>query len=202
MWSQVGSVRAVLLRNAGYFAAAGLLFSLGWLVGSVFGEELAEAVEPMLKRLADIAEKTEQQSSLYTAGVIFLNNLTACAVMVLFGFLLAVPTVLALFSNGMVIGVLFEQIGGETASLWEMIVFGLLPHGIFELPAVVISAAFGIKLGTVLLRPLSGKTRLQSFGFVWMETVKAAGVVVALLLAAALIEGTLTPFLLKQFVVG
>lgn len=201
MWNSVGSAGAVLKRNRGYIAAAAVLFLIGWVTGSIYSEQLMAAVKPMLEKIASLAEQTqEKDSALYTAGVIFLNNLTACAMMVLFGCLLAVPTVFSLVLNGMVIGVLFGQLDSGV-SAWELIVYGLLPHGIFELPALVIAAAFGIKLGRVLLVPLKGKTRLESFGFTWLEVVKAAWVPFALLVVAAGVEATLTPYLLEKFVV-
>lgn len=202
MWSTVGGSGTVIKRNLGYIAAAAAVFVFGGVIGALYSEQLMAVVKPTLEKLATIAEKTQAADSVwYTSQVIFFNNLTASAMMVLFGCLLAIPTVLALFTNGMVIGVLFAQLDGQgTASAWDLLVYGLLPHGIFELPAIVFAAALGIKLGTVLLVPLKGKKRLESFGFVWLEVVKSAWVVLALLLVAAAVEGAVTPMLLEKYV--
>ena len=85
-------------------------------------------------------------------------------------------------------------------SYWETIVVGLLPHGIFELTAIFIAAAFGLKLGRVLIVPLKDKTRAQSFGQVWREIARVAIVIALLLVVAAGVEGTITPLLLHTFV--
>ncbi len=202
MWSTVGTSGAVLKRNLGYIAVAAGLMVIGCVLGSLYSAELLGAIQPVLEQFADLAEKSkEQDSALYTGMLIFFNNATACAMMVLFGCFLALPAMFSLLMNGMVIGVLFSQIAAQgVASTWELIVFGLLPHGIFELPAVMISAALGIKLGIVLIKPLKEKTRLESFGFVWLEVVKSAGVILALLVIAALVEGAVTPLLLERVV--
>ncbi|TCP52252.1 stage II sporulation protein M [Tumebacillus sp. BK434] len=202
MWNSIGTAGAVLKRNRGYILAASLLFVIGWVAGSLYSEQLMAAVRPMLEKIAKLAEHTQDKdSALYTAWVIFLNNLTACAVMVLFGCLLAVPTAISLVMNGLVIGVLFGQLDNGV-SAWDLIVYGLLPHGIFELPAIVIAAAMGLKLGSVLLVPLRGKARLESFGFAWLEVVRLAWVPVVLLVVAAGVEATVTPYLLDKFVIS
>lgn len=192
----------VLQRNGRYVGTAFGLFLVGWVIGAIYTEELRAFLELAMQNLKDIAEKIQaKQDPLYTSQVIFWNNLRAALMMLLLGIPLCILTVFMLVMNGMVVGAVVNAFGPETGvGFWEMMVFGLLPHGVFELPALFIAAAFGLKLGKVLLVPLEGKGRLESFGFVWLEVLKVSWVIVLLLVVAAGVEGTVTPVLLETFV--
>jgi stage II sporulation protein M len=73
----------------------------------------------------------------------------------------------------------------------------LLPHGIFEVPALILASAAVLRIGVVLVTPQTGR----SLGEVVLElladwTKIVIGVVVPLLLIAAVIETYVTPLLL------
>lgn len=190
----------ILRQNRSYILLAAALFMIGWVLGAVFQEALMDLVATSLQHLQDIVEKTQAKNSpLYTSGVIFLNNLMASFAMMLYGIPFAFLTVFALLLNGLTVGVVF-QMAGEHGPMWEMVVYGLLPHGIFELPAIFIAAAFGIKLGLIWFRPLPEMTRLQSFKHVFREVFSISWVIVLLLVVAGLVEGLVTPVLLETFV--
>ncbi|KEO81773.1 stage II sporulation protein M [Tumebacillus flagellatus] len=190
---------SVLRANRIYLWLAFCLFAFGWVIGELFTDQILHVVKPSLEQLKSLAEKAQAQNSgLYTSTLIFGNNLRACVTMLLLGVLACAPSVLTLLFNGMMIGVM---LGGTQEHVLGLVAFGILPHGIFEMPAIFISAAFGMKLGRVLLVPLREKTRWQSFKFVWREIFSMSWLVVLLLVIAAAVEGTLTPTLLHTFVV-
>lgn len=195
-----GSVRCftVLRQNKIYLWAAFGLFVLGWALGALFTDSILKVVQPSLDQLRQLAEQAKGQSAIATSGMIFTNNLRAAVTMLLLGILACVPTIISLLVNGMMIGVMLPQAGDH---LFGMLAFGILPHGIFELPAIFIASAFGMKLGRVLLVPLADKTRWQSFRFVWREVLSVSWFLLALLLVAASVEGMVTPVLLHTFVV-
>ncbi|WP_170119576.1 stage II sporulation protein M [Tumebacillus permanentifrigoris] len=184
-------------QNKNYLWLALGLFALGWVLGALFTEQIFALVKPSLEQLRDIAEKAQNKGGAYTSGVIFTNNLRATVTMLVLGILACVPTMITLVMNGMMIGVMLTQAGGH---FWGLVTFGILPHGIFEMPAIFIASAFGIKLGRVLLVPLVEKTRWQSFKFVWREVLSIGWFVVVLLIVAATVEGLVTPVLLQTFV--
>lgn len=189
---------AVLRQNKNYLWLALALFALGWLLGALFTDSILKLVQPSLDQLRDIAQKAQDKGGAYTSGVIFTNNLRATVTMLLLGILACVPTMISLLMNGMMIGVMLAKVGGN---FWGLVAFGILPHGIFEMPAIFIASAFGIKLGRVLLVPLAEKTRWQSFKFVWREVLSISWFVLLLLVVAASVEGLVTPVLLHTFVV-
>ena len=106
------------------------------------------AAEQILAAYMDTAESvSNEDGSLSYLGVV-MNNLYACALCVGLG---AVPflflTAWAVLSNSMVIGAVLGY-GSASGVLpaFRAIVIGLLPHGIFELPAVFLSMAMGLYL--------------------------------------------------------
>lgn len=191
----------VLLHNRWYLGISTGLFVVGVLLGALFTEQIQEMVKAGLEHLRELAEQAqEKEDPLYMSQLIFWNNLRAVVFMLVLGSLFGIFTMIMLLINGMMIGVVFSLAGGQmTVSLFDMIVFGLLPHGIFELLAIFIASGFGIKLGKVLLLPHAGKTRWESYGAVWREIVQISWVLLLLLVVAAAVEGLVTPQLLEAF---
>jgi stage II sporulation protein M len=84
-------------------------------------------------------------------------------------------------------------------SPFALAVNGLLPHGIFEIPALILASAAMLRIGVVLVTPQMGR----SMGEVVLElladwTKIAIGVVLPLLLIASAIETYITPLLLAS----
>ena len=147
-----------------------------------------------------IAAGFEEKGLFDEGGISFftllLNNLYAAGISILIG---CIPffflTILPLFSNAVVLGAmgaLYQTTGiGMGAFL-----IGILPHGILELPALLVSFA----LGLYLCWTLSYKICLQrerSFRLALKEVGRAyLLIVVPLLLAAAVTETYVTPVLM------
>jgi uncharacterized membrane protein SpoIIM required for sporulation/ABC-type transport system involved in multi-copper enzyme maturation permease subunit len=136
------------------------------------------------------------------ASFIFLNNLRATFLVFLAGlFSFSVLGMLAYLLNiGLVGGVLgvFKLIGYSPLVL---VAAGLLPHGIFEIPALMLGSAVVLRMGAVLVTPQIGK----SMGQILLEQVSDwlkifLGVVVPLLVVAALVEAYITPSILSAFI--
>ncbi len=63
--------------------------------------------------------------------------------------------VLSLITNGMMIGVVLLQAAVKTGESPLLIfITTILPHGILELPAIILAAAFGMRLGITLFGTL------------------------------------------------
>lgn len=69
----------------------------------------------------------------------------------------------------------------------------VLPHGIFELTAVIIGISGGIRMGNAIISPPRGLTIGQSVQFSIINFVKLMALVIPMLLIAAIIEANLTP---------
>jgi stage II sporulation protein M len=89
------------------------------------------------------------------AATLFFNNLQACLVMFLGGASFGILTAIVIVSNGVVIGSIVEIVRQEQGGLY--IAAALLPHGIFEIPAFLISGT----LGFLLARSLWNEWKMQ-----------------------------------------
>lgn len=190
----------VIKQNRVLLLAAAFLFLSGWVLGGLNSKMWLGLVEDAFKNLQDIAQEAQNhEHPLETSWLLLMNNARACLMMMLFGSLLVIPGVFVLFLNGLMIGVLFGMADMSALSYLGAVVFGILPHGIFELSAIFISGMFGLKLGGVWFRPLAGMTRWQSYLAVWREVGRTAWLIASLLIVAAVVEATITPLLLQSF---
>ena len=91
-----------------------------------------------------------------TTFSIFLKNLQAILIMFFGGIIIIVPAIVLSF-NGFFLGAFFGYVmhgSINTASgvftTWHLIAF-TMPHGIFELPALVIAGAAGFRISTLII---------------------------------------------------
>jgi stage II sporulation protein M len=130
------------------------------------------------------------QPSVIVLIIIFLKNLLACALSVFLGLGLGIVPFLVITSNGFLLGII--GYGALLKKGWLFLAAGILPHGLIEIPAVLISVSLGFRLGYLLA--LSIMRRNEKFG---AETKIAFQIffkrVAPLLLLAASIEAYITP---------
>jgi uncharacterized membrane protein SpoIIM required for sporulation len=135
-----------------------------------------------------------------SAPFIFAHNLRAVGLILLAGLIsFSVLGTLVYLVNLSTVGVLlgvFQLLGYSPLTLT---INGLLPHGIFEIPALVLASAAMLRIGVVLVTPQMGR----SLGEVVLESLAdwtkiAVGLVFPLLLIAAVIETYVTPVLLAS----
>lgn len=158
--------------------------------------ELAkELLEPYMEMIQDMM--TEDGS--ITWSKLFLNNIFACAQAVGMGIvpLLFLP-IFVLLSNsimtGAVMGLSIAEAGMDPI---KSIIFGILPHGIFELPGLFISIALGFYLCRYMTRALFRRKQEQTLLDVLNAVAKGyVTVVLPLLTIASVIECFVTPELM------
>jgi stage II sporulation protein M len=131
--------------------------------------------------------------SLSTAAAIFARNITSLVLsFVLSPFLCIVPLV-TLIANGWLLG--FVSISAlQKVSIWYVL-GGLLPHGIIELPAIIMGEAAAFSFGSALILALFDKGRRASLKPDLVRSCKFLALACALLLPAAIIETFVTPII-------
>ena len=129
---------------------------------------------------------------------LLLNNWMAILLCVLYGFLpFFFFPVLILFSNAFLIGAMgaYYRINGMPLSVF---LAGILPHGVFELPALAIAAAMGFTLCLTLAKKIlrfPGTPPMKELTGDVLRTLLL--VLFPLVLAAALIEAYVTPLIME-----
>ena len=106
---------------------------------------------------------TEEYSVLASYGpitlflLIFLNNTIKTFFMMMLGIFFGLTPILFLFANGYILGIFFFVIAQKTGSFSFFL--GTIPHGIIELPVVLMAAAYGLWLGHIFVQKLrNGKS--------------------------------------------
>jgi stage II sporulation protein M len=141
-----------------------------------------------------VAAEVISDSAPIMAFQIFTNNLQICMLAFLGGATFGFLTIFLLMTNGILIGILIEVMLREKSI--PALLVGLLPHGIFEIPAILVSTALGMIMARGLWEELAGNGNT-------LDTAKAAGrlfllYVVPLILIAACIEGFITPIAMEM----
>jgi uncharacterized membrane protein SpoIIM required for sporulation len=120
------------------------------------------------------------------ATFLFTHNARVGILCAAMGFAAAVPSLLLIFDNGIILGAfsaLYEQ-RGLGFELWGW----LLPHGVTELLAVVLCGGAGIAMGEAVLFP-GRHTRLRNLALCGREAGAIVIGSILMFLVAGLIEG-------------
>ncbi len=125
-----------------YLAAVAILFVAAVLLGFFAPIFFVDTIRNLLKNLVD---ETKDMNFPQIFIFIFQNNLKTSFLGILLGFFLGVIPLFYAVTNGYIIGfvaaITAQVLGGS-------VLLRLLPHGIFELPALVIALGVGLRLGT------------------------------------------------------
>lgn len=161
-----------------------VLFFASALIGFFFSEKF-EFVENILRSLL---ERTSGLEGYSLISFIFWNNLKSSFFGLILGILLGVFPIITTLSNGVVLGYVFQKVYALTgySDFWR-----IFPHGIFELPAIFISLGLGLKLGMFVFHKSPKKVLIER---IKSSLVVFLGLVIPLLLIAAIIEGLLITF--------
>lgn len=134
----------------------------------------------------------------FSASYIFGHNVRAVLLILVAGLVsFSVLGIIVYLLNLGFVGVVLAAFGFMGYSPLNLAFAGVLPHGIFEIPALIITSAAVLRIGAVLVTPQSGR----SLGVVVLEVLAdwlkvTIGVVFPLLAIAAIIEAYLTPVIL------
>jgi stage II sporulation protein M len=167
-----------------------LLFSatitVGW-VGSAQNPKVGQDLMKLFEK--EIAGQMDDQNPADMFIKLFANNLEACLLLFLGGASFGILTIFIMSLNGIVIGAIMELISKDHSAVF--VAAALLPHGIFEIPAFIISGALGILLAQSLIAEWygSGDTAEAAHAFARMFLV----FVLPLVFIAAGVEAFITP---------
>ena len=180
------SYRGWILVAVGLFAT-GIAFGMAMPenVADVFAEDLA-AIEELAKLLGPF--------KITTAVFIFLKNVTALIFSFIFSPLFCLVPVIALTLNGWLLSFVSVTVIKEESV--DLLLAALLPHGVFELPALIIGEAAALSFGTMAIIALISKERRDQLSPNFRQNVKHMALAFALLLPAAIIETYITPLFL------
>jgi len=157
-----------------------LMFLIGFIYPFFFREQIFKWIEELVLSL-------EGKGAFEIIGFIFFNNLKASFFAIVTGIGLGILPLVTVVVNGYLVGFVSRisaDIGG-VGVLWQ-----LVPHGIFELPAIILSIGIGFKIGADLFKKdVKGmlkhnfKEGLRFFVFVIFPLLLVAGIIEGLLIS-------------------
>jgi stage II sporulation protein M len=178
-WNFLKESRWYIVFTLGLFA---LTFIIGFAYPYFFREEIFSFIRGLMTMFDG---KTVTQ----TIFMIFFNNLKVSFMAIVLGVAIGIFPLFTSILNGYLLGFVSREavnVGG-IGVLWQ-----LFPHGIFELPAVILSIGIGLKIGANVFRSEAGKRLKHNF----IEGLRFfIFVLFPLLLVAGIIEGLLIGFL-------
>ncbi len=185
-----GSYADYARRIAPLFTLCCFLFLFSLAMGYTLGDEMSgQSLQDLLGTFPDVSN----MGLVELFGYVVANNAFKSLLFMIGGLLGGVLPLFFVVFNGFFIGWVAYSLG-STVGL-GFVAAGLMPHGIFEIPAIILAMSIGMSLGYALLNRLRGQ------GDLWRETRLALGLfinrVLPLLILAAVIEVTVTPLILS-----
>ena len=161
-----------------YFLIVLGIFIFSVILGMFFPVFLVDYITELVKKLA---EETSGLNFLQLFFFILKNNLITAFFGLIFGIVFGLFPVSLAFLNGYVLGFISGKVA-DVAGFSSLI--RLLPHGVFEIPALVLSLGLGLKLGMFLFVKNKRKqlkydleNSLRVFLFVIIPLLLIAGVI-------------------------
>jgi len=177
------SYRGWIIVAVGFFVV-GIAFGLAMPdnIANVFTEDLA-ALEELARFFGPF--------QFSTAAFIFLKNASALLFSFIFSPLFCLVPVMALTVNGWLLSFVSATVIKQESL--GLLLAALLPHGILELPALIMGEAAALSFGTMAIIALISKRRRGRLLPNLKQNIKYMALAFALLLPAAIIETFVTP---------
>jgi stage II sporulation protein M len=174
-----------------YFVCSLFLISLsiGYLTPFQYQQEIA-------KKILTYFSPWQSFTQLQIFVKIFLINYISTLLTLLLGLLFGLGPVICLIINGYTIGN-FISFASSNVSIYK-IGLAIIPHGIFEVPAVLIASSYGLWWGVKNYRKFRYKDSFQDdFS---LPIKRYINIVTPLLLIGAFVETYITPFIIRLFI--
>ena len=149
--------RKALTRN---LVLATAMFFASLVVGALVGQH---AVEGLLSELGGVLEPLASTGnlSLILLFIIFINNAIKALLLLFLGVLLGLPSMLFIGLNAFILGGLGSAL--ESVNGWRYAVASFVPHGVIEIPVILLAAALSLTIGMESARWLVRKeSRVKS----------------------------------------
>jgi stage II sporulation protein M len=136
----------VLIRN---LILAASIFFVSLILGTLIGQNIVEGLMGQLGAILEPLELTGKLTILLFL-IIFINNAIKALGIIFLGILLGLPTLLFIALNGFILGGLGSAL--ESVNGWRYVMASFVPHGVIEIPVILLAAALGFTVGMESLK--------------------------------------------------
>jgi len=130
-----------------FILVAFLVFVFAVLNGYFAAQRSPSEMKVVLEQLQEMFEPIVEMSAFSQFLVVFLNNSFTAFLAIVLGIIFGIFPFLVLFSNGLALGLVVYF--AQSAADWPTIFALTFPHGIIEIPVIILACAMGFKLGKV-----------------------------------------------------
>jgi len=169
------------------------LFGIGLALGLATPTSIANLLSEDIAALEELS-RILAPFSVLTLILIFIKNASALVLSFVLSPILCLVPILSLTVNGWLLAFVSSMVIQEQSL--GFVLAALLPHGIFELPALIIGQAAALSFGTMAILALLKKGKRNLLLPSLKQNLRYLLVALALLLPAAIIETYITPLLL------
>ena len=159
----------------------------------------AEAFSDVFEPLGEVFKSLARLNPYLLTLIIFLNNAIKMFIAIVLGVVVGIFPVVFISLNGLILGYAIRISLPELGMLG--IVSLILPHGILELPAALLSTALGLLVGLEAIKKMMRKEasikKALRYGFKIY-----AKYVIPMLAIAAIIEVFVTPYISRLVILG
>ncbi|ASJ03145.1 hypothetical protein A3L09_07705 [Thermococcus profundus] len=167
-----------------------ILLTAGFTAAAILGAVVALAMPEMSLRIfrdigRSIANKVRADSPLHTFASIYINNLSVATSAYALGIIFGIVPWIVILTNGFILGLVLAIVISNDFLSPTQAVLAILPHGILEIPAIILSATAGIMLYRGTLKK-EGRDVVYS-------SLRVYALSAVMLLFAAFVEAYVTP---------
>jgi stage II sporulation protein M len=148
-------VRAYLSCLVPEITVVVLMFILSGIAGYFYTAFNPASSDIALEGLEELVELIMNMTPLEIMLFIFFNNAIKSLLAFVLGLGFGLIPLLFVISNGYILGVVTYLESQERG--FTYILLGILPHGIIELPMILISAAMGVRMGLNVINSMAGR---------------------------------------------
>ena len=176
------------IRKKKYFLIfTALIFFMAAVLTVVNSPELRRVLLEVVGAIRGLSQSYDNKALLYIVASILVHNAIALFIALFSGALFGLIPISMVAANGYLVGFVVIPRLSDIALL--------IPHGIFELPAIILTCSYGIWLG---LWPFN-QGRIETLKFRLKQCIAIYfRVVIPLLVIAAIIEGGLFKYMLRH----
>lgn len=184
----------VYLANLKKFIfVSAIVFFLSAIYGFFFVSLYPGSAQEFISAFRELSQKIVGLRQHELILLIFINNSAKIIILTVLGVLFGVAPVVFLAFNGFLLGVVAFIAQSENS--WLSLALGILPHGLLEIPILIIAGAIGLKLGVVFIQSLKEQKNIIRQEFT--KSLKFLGaILIPLLLFTAFIEVFITKSLI------
>jgi stage II sporulation protein M len=170
------------------------VFGIGLIIGLVPPPTIADLISEELAVLEELGAEIVPFDIL-TALLIFGKNAVAVLVSFALSPVFLLTPIMALALNGVLVSFVSVSVAQEESVGY--VLAGLLPHGVLEIPALIMAQAAALSFGFAAMTAIFNKEKRPLVGPNFKKNFRYVLIALVLLFPAAIIETFLTPLLLK-----